>query len=175
METIICPFCKERYQVRRVVEYKRFICGNCGRKHIYHNGRLVPFSMLRRKDADPRIEVCAYCKNDFTLENDAEGEYICPFCNNILYILPPSGVMPGSSPNEAPHALDASNPSVDISRSAAIPNTFERSESPSSDYIEEPRRDIDVRKLPPPPPPRSSIFGNQPSSDDPFQRKFGGK
>jgi len=87
METVICPFCKEHYQVGRVIEYKRFICGNCGRKHIFHNGRLVPFSLLRRKDANPRIEVCAYCKNDFTLEENAEGEYICPFCNNILYIL----------------------------------------------------------------------------------------
>lgn len=174
METIVCPFCKERYQVRRVVEYKRFICGNCGRKHIYHNGRLVPFSMLRRKDANPRIEVCAYCKNDFTLEDDAQGEYICPFCNNILYILPPSGVMPGDSPDEAPHALDASNPSVDISRTAARPNTPNGNGASPTQYIEEPRRNIDIRRLPPPPS-KNGLFADQPSSGVVPPKDFSGK
>lgn len=174
METVICPFCKEHYQVGRVIEYKRFICGNCGRKHIFHNGRLVPFSLLRRKDANPRIEVCAYCKNDFTLEENAEGEYICPFCNNILYILPPSGVMPGGAPDEAPHALDNSTPSVDVSRQAAIPNTFDAGSAPSPRYIEEPRRNIDIRRLPPPPL-RRNIFGTQPSSGDIPPVESGGK
>lgn len=174
MEKIICPFCKERYQVKKVVEYKRFICGNCGRKHIYHNGRLVPFSMLRRKDADPRIEVCAYCKNDFTLENDASGEYICPFCNNILYILPPSGEMPGDSPHEAPHELDTTTPSVDISRTAARPNTANLYGTAPQE-IEEPRRNIDIRRLPPPPPPRRGSSGTRPSSGDILPGKSGRK
>ena len=174
METIICPFCKERYQVKGVVEYKRFICGRCGRKHIYHDGRLVPFSLSRREDTELRTEVCAYCKNDFTLEEDASGEYICPFCNNILYILPPSGEMPGDSPDEAPHALSASG--ADVSQPAAIPNVYG---SPAAylrtdevNYIEEPRRSIDIRRLPPPPPPpRSGIFGHQPSSGDLYADK----
>ncbi len=170
METIICPFCKEHYQVKNVVEYKRFICGRCGRKHIYHNGRLVPFSLSRREDGASRIEVCAYCKNDFTLEENASGEYICPFCNNILYILPPSGVMPGGSPDEAPHALAASGTPEDISKTVAIPHIFQRPTPISDDrgFVEEPRRSIDIRRLPPPPPPprRSSIFGNQPTSGD---------
>ena len=168
METIICPFCKEHYQVKGVVEYKRFICGNCGRKHIYHQGRLVPFSLLRRKDSHPRIELCAYCKNEFTLEENAEGEYICPFCNNILYILPPSGVMPGDSPDEAPHALDAANPSADLSRTAAIPNPPGGHDALLRRYIEEPRRNVDIRR---PPYLESGIFGRQPSSDDPPNRK----
>ena len=163
METLICPFCKEHYQVRKVVEYKRYICGNCGRKHIYHNGRLVPFSMLRRKDANPRLEVCAYCRNDFSLEDDASGEYICPFCNNILYILPPSGEMPGDAPDETPHQLDTENPSVDITRTAAIPNVpDEHGEFPHR-YIEEQRRNVDIRRVRPP---KNGIFGKQPSSGE---------
>ena len=150
METIICPFCKERYQVKRVVEYKRYICGNCGRKHIYHNGRLVPFSMLRRKDSNPRLEVCAYCRHDFSLEDDASGEYICPFCNNVLYILPPSGEMPGGP---------------DVPDTAALPETDPKilgGEGESPRFVEETRRNINIRRLSA----NDSIFGRQPSSCD---------
>ena len=166
MENLICPYCKERYQVDKVIEYKRFICGNCGRKHIYHLGRMVPFSLLRRPNTAARIEVCAYCRNDFSLPEDASGEYICPYCNNALYILPPSGEMPGSSPEEDPHTLDAP-PSAGDTHPAAIPASDLGTEADPRRFLDEPRRDIDIRKLPPPPPPRNSgLFGNQPSSGD---------
>ena len=148
MEKLICPFCKEHYQVKRVIEYKRFICGNCGRKHIYHNGRLVPFSLRRPRTETIRIESCAYCRNDFTLEDDASGEYICPFCNNVLYILPPSGEMPGEDPVGAPHELEAPHPASNVARTA-VPNSPDGDASSSSRQVEEARRNTDVRKFTP--------------------------